>query len=75
MADLEKMAEEIVALTLKEAKELSDILKDKYGIEPAAADKLRLHFYFQILPSERKLRLFSVKVKKNTAGYLITLVI
>jgi len=36
MADLEKMAEEIVALTLKEAKELSDILKDKYGIEPAA---------------------------------------
>ena len=36
MADLEKMAEQIVALTLKEAKELSDILKDKYGIEPAA---------------------------------------
>ena len=36
MADLEKMAEEIVNLTLKEAKELSDILKDKYGIEPAS---------------------------------------
>ena len=36
MADLKKLAEEIVKLTLKEAKELSDILKDEYGIEPAA---------------------------------------
>ncbi len=36
MANLEKMAEEIVNLTLKEAKELSDILKNKYGIEPAS---------------------------------------
>ncbi len=36
MADLKKLAEEIVNLTLKEAKELSDILKDEYGIEPAS---------------------------------------
>ncbi len=35
MADLKKLAEEIVKLTLKEAKELSDILKDEHGIEPA----------------------------------------
>ena len=36
MADLNKMAEEIVNLTLLEAQELKTILKDKYGIEPAA---------------------------------------
>jgi len=36
MADLKKMAEEIVALTLLEAQELKTILKDEYGIEPAA---------------------------------------
>ncbi len=36
MADLKKMAEEIVGLTLLEAQELKTILKDVYGIEPAA---------------------------------------
>ena len=36
MADLKKLAEEIVALTLLEAAELKKILKDEYGIEPAA---------------------------------------
>ena len=36
MADLNKLAEEIVGLTLLEAQELKTILKDKYGIEPAA---------------------------------------
>jgi large subunit ribosomal protein L7/L12 len=36
MADLNKLAEEIVNLTLLEAQELKTILKDKYGIEPAA---------------------------------------
>jgi large subunit ribosomal protein L7/L12 len=36
MADLKKMAEEIVGLTLLEAAELKKILKDEYGIEPAA---------------------------------------
>jgi len=34
MADLKKMAEEIVGLTLLEAQELKTILKDEYGIEP-----------------------------------------
>jgi large subunit ribosomal protein L7/L12 len=37
MADLKKLAEELVNLTVKEVKELADILKDEYGIEPAAA--------------------------------------
>lgn len=37
MADLKKFAEELVNLTVKEVKELADILKNEYGIEPAAA--------------------------------------
>jgi large subunit ribosomal protein L7/L12 len=36
MADLKKLAEEIVGLTLLEAAQLKTILKDDYGIEPAA---------------------------------------
>jgi len=37
MADLKDFAEKLVNLTVKEVKELADILKDQYGIEPAAA--------------------------------------
>ena len=37
MADVKKLADELVKLTVLEIKELSDILKDEYGIEPAAA--------------------------------------
>lgn len=37
MADLSAFAEQLVSLTVKEVQELSQILKDKYGIEPAAA--------------------------------------
>lgn len=37
MADVKKLADELVKLTVLEVKELSDILKDEYGIEPAAA--------------------------------------
>jgi len=37
MADLNKFAEQLVNLTVKEVNELADILKDEYGIEPAAA--------------------------------------
>ncbi|HET7412962.1 MAG TPA: 50S ribosomal protein L7/L12 [Pararhizobium sp.] len=36
MADIENLAEQIVGLTLLEAAQLKDLLKDKYGIEPAA---------------------------------------
>ncbi|MDC0652680.1 50S ribosomal protein L7/L12 [Planktomarina temperata] len=36
MADLKKLAEDIVGLTLLEAQELKTILKDEYGIEPAS---------------------------------------
>ena len=37
MADLKEFAEQLVNLTVKEVSELADILKDEYGIEPAAA--------------------------------------
>ena len=37
MANIEKLAEELVGLTVLEVNELSNTLKDKYGIEPAAA--------------------------------------
>ncbi len=37
MADVKKLAEELVNLTVKEVNELAAILKDEYGIEPAAA--------------------------------------
>ena len=37
MADLKKFAEELVNLTVKEANELATILKEEYGLEPAAA--------------------------------------
>lgn len=37
MADLKSFAEQLVNLTVKEVSELADILKEEYGIEPAAA--------------------------------------
>ena len=37
MADLKQLAEELVNLTVKEVNELAKILKEEYGIEPAAA--------------------------------------
>lgn len=37
MADIKKLAEEIVGLTLLEAQQLKELLKEEYGIEPAAS--------------------------------------
>ncbi|MEN8696725.1 MAG: 50S ribosomal protein L7/L12 [Bacteroidia bacterium] len=37
MADIKKLAEELVNLSVKDVNELATILKDEYGIEPAAA--------------------------------------
>ena len=37
MADIKAIAEELVNLTVKEVQELATVLKDEYGIEPAAA--------------------------------------
>ena len=37
MADIKQLAEELVNLTVKEVNELAEVLKNEYGIEPAAA--------------------------------------
>ena len=37
MADIKAIAEQLVNLTVKEVNELATVLKDEYGIEPAAA--------------------------------------
>ena len=37
MADIKKLAEELVNMTVKEVNELANVLKEEYGIEPAAA--------------------------------------
>lgn len=37
MADIKALAEQLVSLTVKEVQELADVLKNDYGIEPAAA--------------------------------------
>lgn len=37
MADIKALAEQLVALTVKEVSELATVLKEEYGIEPAAA--------------------------------------
>ena len=37
MADIKKLAEELVNLSVKDVNELATVLKDEYGIEPAAA--------------------------------------
>jgi large subunit ribosomal protein L7/L12 len=37
MADVKALAEQLVALTVKDVQELADVLKNDYGIEPAAA--------------------------------------
>ena len=41
MADIKKLAEELVNLTVKEVTELAAILKDEYGIEPAVFNPTR----------------------------------
>ncbi|PZF71337.1 50S ribosomal protein L7/L12 [Taibaiella soli] len=37
MADIKALAEQLVSLTVKDVQELADVLKNEYGIEPAAA--------------------------------------
>ena len=49
MADLKAFAEQLVNLTVKEVNELAKILKDEYGIEPAAAAGSMPYSSFRIL--------------------------
>ena len=54
MADIKAIAEELVNLTVKEVNELATVLKDEYGIEPAAALLLVLLSVAQLLRLRRR---------------------
>ena len=66
MADLKKLAEELVNLTVKDVKELADILKEEYGIEPAAAAEQTE--FDVILKSGGQSKLAVVKLVKELTG-------
>ena len=68
MADLKKLAEELVNLTVKDVKELADILKEEYGIEPAAAAVAEQTEFDVILKSAGAAKLAVVKLVKELTG-------
>jgi large subunit ribosomal protein L7/L12 len=65
MADVKAIAEQLVNLTVKEVQELSTILKDEYGIEPAAAAKTSFDV---ILVDAGAAKLGVVKIVKDLTG-------
>ena len=66
MADLKAFAEQLVNLTVKEVNELAKILKDEYGIEPAAAAVAVAKSTFDvILKSAGQAKLAVVKLVKE----------
>ena len=67
MADVKKLAEELVNLTVKEVNELATILKEEYGIEPAAAAVEKSAFDV-ILKNAGQSKLQVIKVVKDIAG-------
>ena len=68
MADLKKLAEDIVALTLLEAQELKTILKDEYGIEPAAGGAVVMAAAGDAGASEEEQTEFDVVLKSAGAS-------
>ncbi len=69
MADLKALAEQLVGLTVKDVQELATILKDEYGIEPAAAAAPAEKTEFDvILKSAGAQKLNVVKVVKDLTG-------
>ena len=57
MADLKEFADQLVNLTVKEVNELATILKDEYGIEPAAAAAVALLVLQQVVMLLKKNRI------------------
>ena len=79
MADVKKLAEELVNLTVKEVNELATILKEEYGIEPAAAavavaapaaaaGEAERSAFVPILKNAGQSKLQVIKVVKDIAG-------
>src|SRR5665648_354650 len=73
MADLKKFAEELVNLTVKEVNELAKILKDEYGIEPAAAAVAVAAPAAAEVPAEVEKTSFDV-ILKNAGGQKLQIV-
>ena len=67
MADIKAIAEELVNLTVKEVNELATILKEEYGIEPAAAAEEKTSFDV-VLKSAGAAKLQVVKAVKEHCG-------
>ena len=67
MADVKKLAEELVNLTVKEVNELATVLKEEYGIEPAAA-AVAVAAPAAILKNAGQSKLQVIKVVKEIAG-------
>ncbi len=67
MADLKAFAEQLVNLTVKEVNELAQILKEEYGIEPAAAAEEKTEFDV-ILKNAGAQKLAVVKLVKELTG-------
>lgn len=71
MADLKAFAEQLVNLTVKEVNELAQILKDEYGIEPAAAAvAVAAGPAAAAAPAEEEKTSFDVILKNAGAGKL-----
>ena len=73
MADVKKLAEELVNLTVKDVQELAKILKEEYGIEPAAAaaeaaGPAEQTEFDVILTSAGQAKLQVIKAVKENAG-------
>ena len=67
MADIKAIAEELVNLTVKEVNELATVLKDEYGIEPAAAAEEKTEFNV-VLAEVGAAKLQVVKAVKEACG-------
>ncbi|MDR2120830.1 MAG: 50S ribosomal protein L7/L12 [Tannerella sp.] len=70
MADLKALAEQLVNLTVKEVSELATILKDEYGIEPAAATVAVAAGQAAAAPAEEEKTSFDVVLKGPGANKL-----
>jgi large subunit ribosomal protein L7/L12 len=70
MADLKSLAEQLVNLTVKEVKELADILKADYGIEPAAAAPVMVAGGGEAAPAAAEQTEFDVILKSGGANKL-----
>ena len=70
MADLKAFAEQLVNLTVKEVNELATILKDEYGIEPAAAAPVMMAGGGGGAPAAEEKTAFDVILKASGANKL-----